>query len=136
MGIERVKDNFENLEKAFNTLKEAVFFDKYDEIIKRDVVIKRFEYTIESFWKMFKRYLSFIGYNERLLISPKGIMKQAYYAQLVDNEDAWYNMLEDRNILVHVYDEDEINKIYKTILEKYFPEMQISFEKLKKEINK
>lgn len=136
MGSIKTKDSFENLEKAFKTLDDIVNWNAEDETIKRDSTIQRFEYTIELFWKTFRRHLLFNGVREEELKFPRSVVEKAYQARLIDNEEVWIKMLMDRNKTSHIYDEDEIITIYKNILNDYYPEMKISFEKLKKEITK
>lgn len=133
----KLEDKFESLTNALTRLKEALERKFDDEMIKRDVCIKRFEFTIEVYWKFLKRFLEFKGETDTVF--ARNIMQTAYSKNLLDNEKLWLDMLKDRNMTSHIYDEDEINKIYKRI-KKYYPEMQKTYdllkEKFKEELKK
>jgi nucleotidyltransferase substrate binding protein (TIGR01987 family) len=87
------------LKYSFSKLKEAV--DRLDEGIKktedqldRDGVIQRFEFTFELLWKTLRLFLLQEGISIR---SPKEAHKETYRFGLIDNEDLFLNMLDDRN---------------------------------------
>jgi nucleotidyltransferase substrate binding protein (TIGR01987 family) len=46
---------------------------------------------------------------------PKEIIKQAYASKLIDDESLWLQMLKDRNLTSHTYDEALANEIFKNI---------------------
>ncbi len=85
----------------------------YQEI--RDSVIKRFEYSIDTFWKYLKIYLEL----KHALVppsSPKGVFKMALDAQVItiDDEAELRLLIENRNLTSHAYNAylaDEIGKI-------------------------
>lgn len=61
--------------------------------------------------------------------TPRETLKEAYQVGWLTNEQAWLQMLKDRNSTSHVYDEDMTHKISQNII-RYFPEMKKTFEKL------
>lgn len=130
----KVKDTSERLSKAIDSLQNAVESNNPDKMMKRDSTIQRFEYTIELFWKFLRRYLLNMGNKEEELKFPKLVLIEAYKAHLIDDEYTWIDMLQDRNKTSHMYDEDEINEIYKNIVERYYPAMQKSYNQLKDKI--
>lgn len=92
-----------------------------------DATIQRFELTIELFWKLLKRILASKGIE---VLYPKDVLRQAYAGKLIDNEDAWLNMLRDRNLTSHTYNEDLADEIYGNI-RGYYPIIKATFDKLK-----
>jgi nucleotidyltransferase substrate binding protein (TIGR01987 family) len=102
--------NFSNAFEKFSSivrreaeLKEAGFDDIY-----LDLVVKRFEFTFEMSWKALKRYLSFLGIEAK---SPRMVFKEAYAQEIITNEAIWLEMIEQRNLSSHIYDEFEIKGI-------------------------
>ena len=128
MNRNKLLDKFENLTKALKRLQEILEIKADNKMIQRDASIQRFEFTIETFWKFLKRLLEFSGETEVLF--PKQIMKKAYSYHLLNDENMWLDMLKDRNMTSHIYDEDQINEIFKRI-KKYYPEMQKTYDLLK-----
>jgi len=128
MTNEKLLDKFDKLTNALKRLEESLKGKFDDKIIQRDVCIKRFEFTIEIFWKFFKRLLDFSG--EKEVFTPRQTMQNAYSFHWINSEDLWIEMLKDRNMTLHVYDEDIINEIFDRI-KKYYPEMQKTYDLLK-----
>ena len=62
--------------------------------------------------------------------TPKATLKEAFQIGWLHDESAWLQMLQDRNLTSHVYDETIANRIFQDI-KKYFPEMQQVFKELK-----
>ena len=59
-------------------------------------------------WKAVKRYLEFTGLEAK---SPRAVFKEAYAQQIITDEDIWLDMIEQRNLSSHVYDESEMKEI-------------------------
>jgi len=79
--------------------------------------IQKFEVCVELFWKTIKMFLYEIHGVES--ISPKMAMKQLYRTQYVNekNYEILIEMINDRNRLSHVYNEEQFNEIYSRISE-------------------
>lgn len=56
---------------------------------------------------------------QTLFHGPKGILKFAFKNGIIDDEEVFSKMLEDRNITTHMYDEKIAEEIYLSIKEKY-----------------
>jgi nucleotidyltransferase substrate binding protein (TIGR01987 family) len=100
----RWKQRFDNLQRAFGMLQEAVqaHAQTPDHKLIQIALIKAFEMTFELSWKTMKDYLKYNGLDVKL---PREIIKQAFATNLVSNGQAWIDMLEDRNLMTHTYDE-------------------------------
>lgn len=99
-SIRRFGDALKRLEAALNS-------EESD--LKADATIQRFEFTFELAWKTLKRVLLFEGY---LCNSPRECLKEAFRFGLITEEEGWLDMLDDRNMMAHVYSEDEALKIF------------------------
>ena len=76
-------------------------------------MIQKFEYSIELCWKLIKKFLKQEdGIDAK---TPKQSVKEFYLAGYID-EDHYLkliDMIDDRNKLSHMYDEEEFRKILK-----------------------
>jgi len=102
--------NFSNaLDKFVNVVdREDDFKTDGFEDVYLDLIVKRFEFTYEMSWKALKRYLDFVGIDAK---SPRAVFKEAYALQIIVNEGIWLDMIEQRNLSSHIYDESEIREI-------------------------
>lgn len=115
----------QKLENAFSRLKGGVEVAK-DELDK-DGVIQRFEFTFELLWKTLKMFLE---YQEIDVKSPRDSLKEAFRMGLIDDEEIYLDMLEDKNLTSHIYDEEVSEEIFKRIKSRY---VQL-FEKVLKKL--
>ena len=112
--MNKLQEKYGKLTQALTWLKEAVadYEDtKLDSV--RDGVIQRFEFCTELTWKTLREYLLDQGYTE--INSPKSVMRQAYADRLINDEQSWIGLLNDRNLTSHLYDEDTAVEIYNRI---------------------
>ncbi len=126
---EKIIKGFENLEKSLASLQEVVELEKTD--INGSATIQRFEYTFELFWKLLKKIIEFRSVKNDLAFT-KDILREAYAGFLISDGDVWIEMLKDRNLTVHTYNEDLAQEIYHRICNEYFPLFKKDFERLKK----
>jgi len=66
--------------------------------------------------------------------TPKDVLKKAYQYKLIDDEEAWLSMLDDRSMSSHVYNQEAEREIFHHIKD-HFPAMKSTFLRLKKEYN-
>lgn len=92
-----------NLGNALTRLEETVN-DKSENTYRQDALIKRFEFSIELFWKTLKRLMEFAG--EQTSGSPKEILRHAYKIGWITDENSWIRLLDCRNMSTHLYDEE------------------------------
>jgi len=123
----RYKQRFENFEKSFLLLKNAIDI-KNPSIIEKAGIIQFFEITFELSWKLMKDYLEYLGYQVK---SPREAIKTAYSIELINNGDKWLKMLMDRNLTTHTYDEDNSEEIYEKIKNDYFSLLEDLYKKFK-----
>lgn len=115
-----------NLENALTRLKEALAVPQ-DSPLAIDGTIQRFEFTFELFWKTLKKFLAQEGIDAN---TPRDILRKAYSINWLDDEEAWLNMLRDRNETANIYDAEHAQEIY-TNIKKNYPIMEKTFLKIK-----
>jgi len=113
------------LKKAFDTLKDGVL--QAETQLEKDGVIQRFEYTFELFWKTLKVILSYLGIE---CYSPRSCIKEAFRQGLIEDDEVFLDMLEDRNLSSHIYEEKSAEEIFKRIKEVYVEVLEKTVKKL------
>lgn len=91
-----------------------------------DAAIQRFEFTIELFWKVLKKILA---YEKVESSTPRDVLSKAYQYKLIDREEIWLAMLDDRNNTSHAYKE-ELAKIIFDHIKNYLPVFLETYQKL------
>jgi nucleotidyltransferase substrate binding protein (TIGR01987 family) len=118
MSNKKVVDSLQSLESALKRLGEALAEDSPNPLAI-DGTIQRFEFVFELMWKTFKRALEIEGIKCQ---TPRETLKAAYQIGWIDVEELWLQMLDDRNMTSHTYDEPTANQIYANI-QTYYPEI-------------
>ncbi|MBU0650732.1 nucleotidyltransferase substrate binding protein [bacterium] len=119
---------FEDYKNALARLQEGLDLNSEEQIII-DGVIQRFEFTFELSWKLMKKYLEKQGIKD--CNSPRSVIKEAFAQEIISDGDAWIDMMVDRNLTSHLYDEIHAKEIYKKIKDKHVK----LFEELLKKFN-
>lgn len=126
----RWKQRFQNYEKAFKHLEEAVLKTNLSDLEKAGV-IQIYEFTFELAWKTLKDYLE---EKEVLVKFPRDTIKEAFKYEIIDNGDIWMDMLDKRNLMAHTYNETNTELAYKLIVNDYYPSLKLVITKLGAEI--
>ena len=117
MSIEdRWQQRFQNFEKAFKKLHQAVNQDEYNEL-ERTGLIQTFEFTFELAWKTLKDILEFEGFEVK---SPRETIKQAFQIGYIKDGDEWLDVLEKRNLMSHTYDDEVSEEVSDLIQNRYY----------------
>jgi nucleotidyltransferase substrate binding protein (TIGR01987 family) len=123
-----------NFKNALTSLhKSLTTYDKNPDLVVRDGVIQRFEFTTELAWKTMREYL--ITQDVMDINTPRAVLKEAFNNNIITDDEGWLQIMHDRNLTSHMYDEDDINKIFDKIAEKHiflFDALQCKFEELLK----
>jgi nucleotidyltransferase substrate binding protein (TIGR01987 family) len=104
-------ERLSELESALNRLKEAMSEAKNQ--LDKDGAIQRFEFVFELVWKTIKDYAEDRGRLDA--VSPKDAFRVAADLGLIENLEAWFEYLKNRNTSVHLYDEEKANEIFENI---------------------
>lgn len=114
----RWKQRYENLQSAYQRLQHAVQANAQtpnNDLIQM-ALIKAFEMTFELSWKTMKDYLKYNGIDVKL---PREVIKQAFANDIIIDGQLWIDMLEDRNLMAHTYDEARALKAVSHICQRY-----------------
>lgn len=116
----KLQNKYINFSNAVKRLREAVtlYSSDCENSIVRDALIQRFEFTFELAWKTAAEVLREEGI-ELQIVSPKSVLKGAYEAGLIDDEEVWVEILRDRNMTSHTYEEETAKEIAQAICYRY-----------------
>lgn len=115
-----------NLTKFINhltVLKFANFETAFNDEIYRMGIFVQFNLTFELAWKALQEVLRLHGANAETG-SPREILQLGYKMGFINDSTAWLSMLKTRNTAVHIYDEDEIDKVLLLIRDSYIKTLQ------------
>lgn len=117
--MERLQERIVSAKKALASLQKLVVIEQPNDV-ERDALIQRFEFTFEASWKAAKQYLYDIEGID--IGSPKGVIRSCREITLFDDEETILalQMVNDRNLTVHTYNEEVAIKIHMNI-KTYFP---------------
>lgn len=97
-------------EKSLQRLKDIVQAQRT--VANRDSTVKRFEFTTELAWKVIQKFLRDQGI---LCRSPRECIREAFKFGLISDDERWLQMLEDRNLTVHTYNETTADEVYSRV---------------------
>lgn len=115
---------------AYERLKEALKEEESEIVI--DGALHRFEFTFELAWKSLKDYLEYMGFTEKTG-SPREIIQQAFKQGIIEDGEAWIDMMLSRNTLSHLYDEKFSREVFMKIKKQYiklFESLTIKYQNL------
>lgn len=126
----RWKQRFANYKKALTTLKNAVELAAERDLtdLEKQGVIKGFEFTFELAWNVMKDYLEEQGITG--IIGSKNAVRHAFNKGIIDNGEVWMDMIKDRNLASHTYDEETIGELFFAITNTYFHQFKLLAEKM------
>ena len=116
MTLEQVKIKHEDFTNALKKLKIALEKDISVDDLYLDGIIQRFEFCFELSWKLMQAFLAYDGF---IVNSPRSAIRKSFEAEIISDAEKWIDMLENRNLTTHTYDEETALEIYKNIAEKY-----------------
>ena len=126
----KFQQRFNNFEKAFKQLSEAINNFQNLSTLEKEGLIQRFEYTFELSWKVLKDFLETKGFFVKY---PREILKLAFENEIIDIGETWFEMLEFRNILAHTYSEENFNNAVEKVHSTFYSEIKKLYDFLKNE---
>jgi len=128
----RWKQRFDNFQKAFLELEEAVLLSQKRSLSKLENqgLIQGFEYTHELAWNMIKDYLEEQGIFD--LIGSKNTIREAFKLGILKEGEIWMNMIQSRNQTSHTYNTTLADQVVSDIIHKYFYQFKEIIEEFKK----
>ncbi len=105
---------YENFKSALANLKDIYSYQEPFGNVEITGMVGLFEICFEQAWKAMKEVLENYGYAESATGSPRMILKTAYKAGMISDEELWLSALASRNNVAHAYNKviamDIINK--------------------------
>ncbi len=111
---------FENFQRALRNLEEIRKCKEPYEMIVLTGQVALFEICFEQSWKAMKEILEDNGYDSAQTGSPRHIIKTAYQAGMIENEEAWLKSLVSRNNVAHAYNKNVALDIIHETKETYY----------------
>ena len=109
----------ENFCKALENLQTVQATAEPYDVLTLTGSVALFEICFEQAWKALKEVLTSHGYSEGQTGSPKQILKLAYSAGMLQNEEKWLAMLVARNDATHSYNEAVALNLVQAIKSEY-----------------
>ncbi len=105
MNKNRLSQRMQTLNRALMRFKEGLSDPLFpSKQIIQDGAIQRFEFCFELCWKTLKLFLQKQGIESS---GPREVLQKAFQINLITEEGTWLQMLQDRNLMSHVYDATE-----------------------------
>jgi len=116
----RWKQRFQNFKKALSNLTSAFELAQVRELsdLEMQGMIQGFEFTFELAWNVMKDYLEEQGITG--IIGSKNAIRQAFNIGLIKDGDLWMDMINDRNLASHLYEEEMADDLYDAIINTYY----------------
>lgn len=118
----RWRQRLQSFRKAFRRLSDAAALAAERKLtdLEQQGIIQVFEFTHELAWNTLRDFLEPTGATN--LFGSVNTTRAAFAAGLIENGEAWMEMIKDRNLTTHSYDERTADKISSAILSSYVPE--------------
>lgn len=123
---------YENFCASLDNLKEIYNYEEPLGTVVLTGMVGLYELCFEQSWKMMKEMLEAHGYEESATGSPKMILKTAYKAGMIKDEELWLRALKERNNVAHSYNRKIAIEIVAQAKEDFFDmflELQSEIEK-------
>jgi len=124
----RWKQRFSNFENAYSQLKKAITAYEQLSELEKEGLIQRFEYTFELAWKTMKDYLESQGVVADF---PRDVIKKSFQYQIIQKGETWLEMLNERNMMAHTYNENNFTRALNHIKNYYYNEISHLYTYLK-----
>ncbi len=113
----RWQQRFANFNKALSQLAKFIAKQELNELEEQGL-IQAFEYTYELAWNVIKDFYEDQG--ESSIQGSKDAIRLAFKRGLIKDGDRWMDMVENRKLTVHTYNEEIASNMVKLIKEQYF----------------
>ena len=124
---------YENFVAAFENLKDIYDYSEPYGKVELTGLVGLFEVCFEQSWKAMKEILEANGFSEGRTGSPKQILKTAYSAGMIEDEEMWLDALVSRNNVAHAYNKDIALEIVRNTKDTYFKLFETLVKNLKED---
>lgn len=117
----RWKQRFANYQRALHRLADATALASQRPLsqLEKQGLIQSFEFTHELGWKVLKDYLEDQGFSD--LVGSKDATRTAFQNGLVQDGQAWMDMIKSRNLSSHTYNQDVADAIEQDTRVRFYP---------------
>ncbi|HDR52379.1 MAG TPA: DUF86 domain-containing protein [Mariniphaga anaerophila] len=117
----RWHQRFSNFKKALKQLEKAIHIFEERELseLEKQGLIQAFEFTHELAWNVIKDFFEYQGNTS--IFGSRDATREAFNKGLIDNGEAWMDMIKSRNKSSHTYNEEVAEEIVFQITETYYP---------------
>ena len=111
---------YENFCYSLKNMKEIYNYTEPYDIVILTGTVRLYKICFEQSWKMMKEILELHGFEEGATGSPKIILKTAFKAGMIKDEELWLQGLQARNNVTHSYNQNIALGIVKDAKEKFY----------------
>lgn len=111
---------FDNFKAALENLKDIYVYKEPYGNVEITGMVGLYEICFEQAWNAMKEILENSGYSEAATGSPRAILKTAYRAGMINDENLWLDALVSRNNVAHAYNQAIAMDIVNLTKEKYY----------------
>ena len=117
----RWKQRFQNYILALQTMRRAMVLYQQRALseLEQQGLIQGFEFTHELAWNVLKDYLQEKGISD--LIGSRDATRAAFKNGLIEDGEAWMDMIKARNQTSHTYNIELAQSITSDIAARFFP---------------
>lgn len=115
----RWKQRLDNYAKALRQLTKFIEKGELNEL-EQQGLIQSFEYTYELAWNTIKDF--FEAQGESGILGSRDAFRLAFKRGLIDDGEAWMDMIKSRILTSHTYNEDVADAIGHSIVARYYDE--------------
>lgn len=132
------KIDFSNVQKALETLKksDAKLKENKDTSITdmlEDSCVKRFEYTLETSWKLMKRILKKVYGKQEQELTVNNIFRYMQGYGFIQNWENWRDYYAKRNDTSHEYNIEKSRELLQ-IIPAFINDVEFLIEKFREEL--
>lgn len=111
---------YENFKAALKNLEDIYRYHEPYGNVETAGMVGLYEICFEQSWKAMKEILENFGYDEGATRSPRTILKTAYKAGMIQDEEVWLDALTSRNNVAHAYNQAIALDIINQTKSKYY----------------
>ena len=111
---------YDNFKAALINLKDIYSYQEPYGNVELAGMVGLYEICFEQSWKAMKEILENSGYSEGATCSPRAILKTAYKAGMINDEEMWLDALISRNNVAHAYNKSIAMDIIHQTKDRYY----------------
>ena len=124
------KQGLANFRKAFGRLDDAVLLSRQRDLsdLERQGLIQAFEFTHELAWNLMKDWFDYQGNFQ--ISGSRDATREAFRMGLIQDGEAWMEMLRSRNQSSHTYNPETAAEIARAIDARYWAAFRLFLDSM------